>query len=379
MLWVLAECTCAFADVPMGWGGGNAFATLSITTATYGLAALAIVTLEAITFKLFFKCTWANAFFNSLYINVVSSIAGSCILVVGYIGSVILLFLLVAIPGVFLSNKVLRASPLWFKAIAVITLVVGGIASAGTSFLTEIYPKERLLYFIEISLIMGFGMTLFIEGLLLPNRYTDKKIWTALLVANLLSYLVLAGLYPYFAANPYRSSPYMNKKIQECIVAKSTEDALALLHMRRSNMQYLLGLTKNDSIKAVNTAMEECYLLEMLTENPGPAEPTITIAQDIITFMNPDPRTEHNGTLLWFHSFFGFYSQCLKAILENDQSKLDAAYNEWVNWYKTNPYKDPNFQHSDYQSKWEPADTDPTVLTKRMLGDLNSDLVLQSE
>ena len=379
MLWVFAECTRAFADVPMGWGGGNAFATLSVTTATYGLATLAIVTLEAVTFRIFFKCTWKSAFFNSLYINVVSSIAGSCILVVGYIGSVILLFLLVAIPGVFLSNKVLRASPLWFKAIAVITLVVGGIASAGTSFLTEIYPKERLLYFIEISLIMGFGMTLFIEGLLLPSRYKDKKVWTALLVANLLSYSVLAGLYPYFAANPYQSSPFINTKIQEYIDAKNTEDALALLDIRRSNMQYILGLVKNDSISAENTAWEECNLLEMLTENPGPAEPTITVAQDIITFMNPSPRTERNGTLLWFHTFFGFYSQCLKAILENDQSKLDAAYKEWVDWYKTNPYKDPNFQHSDYQSKWEPDDTDPAILTQRILGDLKSDLVIQSE
>jgi hypothetical protein len=74
--------------------------------------------------------------------------------------------------------------PIWFSVIAIVT-VVGGF------FAVPMFIESGGLGFL-LTMIFGFGLSILVEGLVASAILDRSDIWKTVLVANLLSYLMMA-------------------------------------------------------------------------------------------------------------------------------------------------------------------------------------------
>ena len=359
----------AFADTPMGYGIFTYNSPVFLSSVTYGTAAVGIIIIEAIVLKFMLKYRWIHAFFVSIIINIFSTLIGG-ILSCGFAGGLFLLFILVGLPAFAYSFLGKYHPPKWFLLASISTFIVGEILTAHISIKTSFFSPVYLLIDIELTLLAGFGASMMTEAFAMAGFFKEHNFWKALTYANVASYLLLLFLFPFFSPNPYEMNSMISYKISDYIKEDNSDKALKLIDLRYSNMQYLLGITKTNTISNDDYSKYDIYQIFEHKYSKFPMNKTAKAVLDAyanIPNLNPESALKIN----WLRKFYEFYFRAEDAIKTHNQVSLNQIYFQWSTWNNANPY--PNHTVYEYDS-WDQDDIDPSIRIDLLLSDNKSRL-----
>ncbi len=202
----ILAATPAFANAITWFGAVGASPLGYISITTRGLALVGIVLLEAVVLWRLVRITFPTALKMSFAVNLLSSVVG--LVFGGFVDPI--LGALGFVPFAVLVALVIyqwRNLPVWFSVIVLISTLVG-LPSMGYADLLHHYTTGPLSGFaMYLSLmVFGFGISIFFEGMLAKKFVQKPELWRGILVANILSYVILAGLMTINRTDPGFSS-----------------------------------------------------------------------------------------------------------------------------------------------------------------------------
>ena len=331
LLVILLSTSRAYANVPLGYYmvASNPAGYLSVYS--FGIAAVGIVLIEAIALKIILHIPLRKSFLWSVLLNFISTIVGTAFSPCSTSSSCGVLFTVGILFAASISNGFRKHTPIWFYIIVFPLILVGMIEAGYLSLFNAVENPWFLLLICDLSLLFGFGITLIVEGytgifLLKLGREFIK----AITYANVCSYIFLSLLFPFFAPNPYSYSYYFSKFSFD---KTKPEEAVKIFQLKRSNFQYLLGLTKTNKIKQPYEAYSELYLLR---GNLGYKnwEVSKAIADDALTVSSL--TSDDESQLKWLSSFYAYIQKADYAVRSSDQDNLNDVYIEFDTWYDNN-------------------------------------------
>lgn len=342
---LLLATSPVYANVVMIYGMYTFTAPGTMTAATWGLAGILIVVIEAWFFKRFWDYSWGRAIWFSFLLNLLSTVIGGFISCGMFTMSCSLLPALVIVPLLFwlLINR--HHPPQWLYAITIPLFVAGSIAGAYVSILGNPVPRHILFLIVETPLIGGFALSLMIESWIASNMTDETNFWTTIAKANLASYLLLIFLFPFFAPNPY-SFKQESVKTQLFFLLPQGKESLEspkrmveLLHLHRSNLQYLLGLRRSNPVPSNYDYEGEITFCEEKTNQRDLFQCPNTlkaVVDDILTLEN---LTSHQKDKLeWMSKYLECFIQGKEMIDKNNQDGLTEICQEWTKWSSSGEY-----------------------------------------
>lgn len=164
-------------------------------------------------------------------------------------------------------------------------------------------------------------------------------LWTTLIYANIVSYLLLALLLPFFGTNPYQVYDLKNNffNIEKL---NGPEELRSLLQQNRASNLYLLGLTDNSQPPGIYNAATEISLLRDLFHAGSLFETDLALYLAIIdeTESLPNLSPDASRELEAFKGHLSHVILIRDAINNNDQNALANAYMMYGEWLPTTQY-----------------------------------------
>jgi hypothetical protein len=211
-------------------------------------------------------------------------------------------------------------------------------------------PQLPIVVFLMIisPLVFGFGMTLWLEGLISRPYFPVETRWRALMTANAVSYVFLFVMLLFFAPNPYTevAGSFRGFLFGEINQRENPSKIIAMLHDYRAPVFHLLGLSKDDSPGPNYEPYVEMSFLTDLSELPGldsnfnpwayELSTALRIADDTLAI--PTLASDAQPKLTIIREYLVFCSRILDAVRNSDQQAFDTAYAEWTEWWNSHRY-----------------------------------------
>lgn len=346
---VLLLCIGAFlllekpvlADSPIFWGMFGSMAPVFIGVLSKGVAFIGVIIIEALVIWRVFHLSVLRSLLISLWLNVVSSIAGLIVAMPMAVPFPCGLLLPVIFFGSLIAVRYRKLFPVWFTSIAYLLIVVGFIGVGFNMSVSSVQPPIDVFIGLMLPLIFGFGITLVAEGWG-ADRYFKKAInCKGILWMNICSYVFLAVMVVFIGPNYYSGSQGLNRSAGSVVSdVDGPKRAIEIFHVRRASNLELLGFVKESAPPAGYKAYSEIRLIERLLSlsywyNIDP-DATIEIIDD--TLQIPMLDQEARDKLVWSKDYLSISKPVWQAIRDGDQGKLDAKYPEWIEWFRNNPY-----------------------------------------
>lgn len=368
----------AYANVPLSWGFESTLAGWRVARYTYFASAVIIVLIEAYILHRFFK-TGIKSILISFGMNLFSVICGVFFAMSFAVScGIVVPFLIVTLPFCFSYKFNLSFG---YTFLIWLMFLAGGYFTGMMTFDYYKLSPARLLLCVELSLLMGFSLSVILETVFIRLfKYLPENTLKAVFYANVFSYIFLMMLYPFFAPSPYKGPVFEDKtrfrEIQFAFFNNDSDTVISALDKENHSLQYFLGLRKN----------EEPLLKNYNAENEIRAfSKTGFIGYDGIAvkaidfFLNEfDLTTDASDTLSDMKSYFTFYNTAFDAIETDDQQKLDKIYSDWMAWGKSRWGKSKYSERrisgliSDKSPPWS---ANPDDMIERILNNLHSDLM----
>lgn len=335
----LAVATPAYADIPITWGmyAGGAQAAIGLSTV---IGFIAITVAEAWVFTKYFDLTWWAGIKSSLILNLASSAIGAFLAGAAYTSSFAVLIL--GVPGTifFLIYARRLGMPDYYTAIIVPTLIIGNI---GLMFSIGIYLQRNPLIIygaMMVPLVLGFGLTLLYESLFAKSVLGVEDPWKALLIANLVSYAILAVVFPLSPIKIHADSKwFLAYQTESDIIRCTPEEAVENITRFHGSNLYLLGISKRSSPPRGYFPEKEIHGIESAFYTGSHGEPDPDTALAVIDYVEsyPDIDDETINLLERFKEQVELWRRLRDAIIAHDQSEVDNVYNEWETWLEDPP------------------------------------------
>jgi len=204
----------ANADYALGW---IIVGSIPAVHFPYGIGAFLILLSEALVLKYFFNLRWFHAVLASIGLNIISTLAG---LFVGmfvsqagaYSAGTSALILLVVILVLSILN--IKTIPWPLILICLLLAFVGFYTGAASSMeLSVDEPFWVKLFLYAFPMLLAFALSVLIESLFGKAFIRKDTTWNGILRANIISYVILAGLMLIWGGNIdlsyyFRSRPF---------------------------------------------------------------------------------------------------------------------------------------------------------------------------
>jgi len=359
----------ARASSPILWGLLTSSSPTYLAVETYGIAILAIFIIEALVIKLTMDVEWKRAFIVSIALNTFSAVFGALIGLVAFSSafSMFMAFMITPLVAVWLIRPLVF--PRWYLVTAIACVIIGAFISAWPERISSPQPQWFLLLIAESSLVFGFGTLLLIEAVAARIVMFRKTFWKTLFFMNLATFLTTLIVFPFLAPNIYASFN-LRDNIRDYVAAGETEKAIELLHLKRANPAYILGVSyDNSTIDDYRATLELIFLERYIDAWP---EESLRIARDTLTI--DTLARESRVRFEWFEQYYVFQTRTQVAVENGDQSALNEIYFEWVSWAEENSYPDSTV-YTRESDKWN---TDPAYVTGKIISQSGSDLSIPS-
>ena len=338
----LALACPAHADTALAYGFDSANAVAMLSVLTRGIAAIAIIVIEAWFFVRYWHYKWFRALSLSFVLNLASTLGG---FVMGFVYMMNLEATMAAMllfPILFFILIFPRHPPGWFYLATIPIFLAGAYSGIVLSRISEPVSRLMLFFMIELSLLTGFGLSLMIESIVASVRNFENNFWKTITLANVASYVLLIFLFPFFAANPYLTNYRTDFKFIEDPGNQLKDDpakTIELLHLYRSDVPSLTGFNLNNLKSKEYSAFRELGFLQRqsgseIAEHPRTIEAIIKDALEV-----PNLTQIAKDRLVWMQQYMDFVLQAKENIVNKDQAGLDKTYSEWKAWREKNLYR----------------------------------------
>ena len=171
-----------------------------VTLKTMGLALVLIVLVEALVFWRILRLSFPKALWISFAANLISTFLGLISTPFAmYPASDLGAFLIPAAVLAFWWYKKQHSLPAYVGLIVLLTVFLGSLLFLTTRFLFYSSLTLPKTVFFLLALLPNFGASVFVEGLAARWLLRRPNIWRAIVVANIISYILLvAGASYYF-------------------------------------------------------------------------------------------------------------------------------------------------------------------------------------
>lgn len=324
-----------------------------------GALFLVVMVIEAAVFVKYFSFTWIKALFAAFLLNIFSSVGGfylSGLIVdpfnfgIGYFWLVMILLL------IMLGRHV----PVWFGIRILYTLFIGYIAAAATRDLNEGFPHWQMWLALFSPMLVAFGITLLVEGIIVKGFIKADNKWQGLFRANLYSYFFLAIFVVLIGSNPIqqriRSSTlggYVNR-----FNGSNEREIIESLHDQRASNLYHLGLIKYDSPLRPYNAAFEINLMQYIGCPRWTYDQKNQWFIQLITDDTSDVgwlTTSAKSELAWIKVNNAYFTSAMNARDPDDNDAYDEVIAEWEEWYESGK----NYNRFLTQLPWNKGKTMP--------------------
>jgi len=337
-LLLIASPVIAAGMTTWGVNGGGAPAMLSF--GTKGVAFIIIWIVEAVVLRFYLKIPWTRAIFGSLALNAFSTLCGIVLSLVAFTMPLMTwlalgIFLLLSYRIFFVQGKI----PEFYGPILLLTMLIGSIVAYRINGLVP--PVSPILAWLMIitTLLTGYGITVGLEALICGKLLVVKNAWDGILRANLVSFLILILMIPFFPGNLYDGNEDNLKSVlsQKIIDgADSSEMVNNFNHFAASNF-FILGLSKDSSPPDQYWAGLELDVLNLAysaeSETFPDPETGLAIAGNALSYGDLFEDSEED--LTFAEKYFGHWSRALKAKENGDTSTYISETIAWTTWYQT--------------------------------------------
>ena len=364
-----------YANVPLGWGMHTAIAPYDISKSTYGLAAIAVIAIEAFILKRYLKIKWVYAVLTSILVNIISTGLGFFLTGTTFMGFFSLIALVICPPLIWLILTGLRAS-YFIRIFLTLSYIAGMFICFWGGWIPLNTTRFQLWLIVEFSLLVGLPLTVISEAFFVNMFTRNRNTVQAVFVANLYSYIVLVVLFPFFAPNIYGVNFSTEYIFRLYIEDKNSEDTSLRIRKLHDNMQYLLGLRTDNPHPDDYEPYAEVDALETAVVRHYPPDVACLIARETNSYSPFDfskiqtkyddmSRQEQEYMKIdWFEKYYTYFLDAKTVEASGDQEKLEKVLNEWSAWYEANKYPDADIYTYEY-SGWKSVDVNPRDMMKR--------------
>jgi hypothetical protein len=333
----------AYANEPIFVGFLGSSPILFVSGKISWLTFVVVVLIEAVVFIRLLSMKWWKGLWASFALNAFSSVFGFLIGALGFsVGEGIPIVLGIVVVSVI--NVLGFKSPKYYKAVTVAGIIVGfiGLGFAVYAFSWWHLPPILVFILFIIPLVFGFGLTLWLEGLIAGRFLDPEKKWQALMKANLFSYLFLIVMLLLFSSNPYKyySIGGYHRSLESRIESGAGQsEIINMLHDRRASKFYVFGLSRDNMPGPNYEAYQERRvirdeLINLYDNNPRPDfELGLAIVDDALQIptLTPDAAEQLEKA----REYFSFCLRFSEAKNNSDDTEMAAIANEYSDWWNS--------------------------------------------
>jgi hypothetical protein len=192
----------AYADTGLGWLAFTA-STAIVAFYTMGIGFVAVVLIEALVLMKFFGLPIWKVLWLSFLINLASTLAGV------FVGFLINPILIIAIPVGLVAFlwwwwSIKSDIPVWVSVTVLGAIFAFPVPLVISGALLPEHASSRISDTVLMFSLMlpGFGLSVFLEGLIAGKKLNRSDIWKGIVIANVISYLILVPVTAFYTP-PY--------------------------------------------------------------------------------------------------------------------------------------------------------------------------------